>query len=248
LTKRLLFLASGRGSNFQAFVDHIQLGVLKNLSIAGLVCNQKGAPVVERGKKAEVETTEIEGISRKKFPSTIEREQARQAFDKKCLEIVVSHDVDYVVLAGFDQIVSKMFVEQCPFRIINIHPAYNLRKFGGKNMVGSKVHEAVVSSGEAYSGCTVHFVSGEVDQGPAILKRKVPVLSGDTPLRLEERILSEEHLAYPEALQLLVDERVFVSSSGTSCFVDRYSDNWDIEWFARQSIYINSQSNSKEAA
>ncbi len=245
MAKKLLFLASGRGSNFQSFVDHIELGILRNLLIAGVVCNQNRAPVLDRARKAGIQTFEIEGVTGKKFSSPEEREEARIAFDKQCLDIVKSQSIDFVVLAGFDQIVSKKFVDAFPLKIINIHPAYDLKKFGGKNMIGSRVHESVLSSGVEYSGCTVHFVTGKVDQGPAILKRRVPVLPGDTGSKLGERILLEEHLAYPEALQLLVEGRVLVSDSGDGCFVDFYSDNWDIFWYERQCAYIDIQSKQK---
>ena len=106
-------------------------------------------------------------------------------------------------------------------------------------MVGLKVHETILAQKMEYSGCTVHFVTGAVDQGPVILKKKVHVLQNDTPEKLESRILEQEHLAYPEALQLLVDGRVFIPSSGNQCYVDRYSNNWDIEWSRRQEAYLD---------
>ncbi|MGI0085290.1 MAG: formyltransferase family protein, partial [Nitrososphaerales archaeon] len=86
----------------------------------------------------------------------------------------------------------------------------------------------------------------DVDKGPVILKRMVAVLPDDTLPKLEERVLSEEHLAYPEAVQLLVDGRVVVSDSEKACFVDLFSDNWDVNWLERQRSYIASLSSSKE--
>ena len=100
-------------------------------------------------------------------------------------------------------------------------------------MVGLKVHEKVLVQKMNYSGCTVHFVTSAVDQGPVILKKRVQVLPNDTPEKLESRILEQEPLAYPEALQLVVDGRVYIPSSGNQCYVDRYGDNWDIEWSRR---------------
>lgn|SRR5487761_256480 len=247
LAKNLLFLASGRGSNFQAFVDQTRLGVLQNVAISALICNRKGAMVLERARAAKVPAIEIEGVTAKKYSSSTERDEARIMFDKKCLDVLKTYSIDFVVLAGFDQIVSRAFVDACPFKIVNVHPAYDLKSFGGKGMMGSRVHESVLKSGADYSGCTVHFVTGDVDQGPVILKRRVEVLPSDTALTLEERVLSEEHLVYPEAVQLLVDARVVVSGPGKGCFVDLFSDDWDIKWFERQSVYSKSRQGPREA-
>ncbi len=237
--KNVLFLASGRGSNFQAFVDHLRLGVLKEVSIKALICNRPGAPVVQRAREAEVPVFEIEGIAGKKFEPKEKRELARLAFDNECISISKLYEIDYVILAGFDQVLTKSFVDNFPFRILNIHPAYDLQLFGGSNMVGSKVHESVIASGARYSGCSVHLVTSAVDQGPIISKKRVSVLHGDTADSLAARILEQEHLVYPEAVQLLVDGRVIVSDSGARCYVDRYSGRWDLEWEERQQSYID---------
>jgi folate-dependent phosphoribosylglycinamide formyltransferase PurN len=121
-----------------------------------------------------------------------------------------------------------------------------LRLFGGANMVGARVHECVISQGMKYSGCSIHFVTNSVDQGPVIIKKRVDVLPGDTPKTLELRVLEQEHLAYPEAMQLIVDGRVIVSEKENRCFVDRFSDNWDIEWSKRQQAYGELVSNQKK--
>jgi phosphoribosylglycinamide formyltransferase-1 len=212
---------------------------LKDISINALICNHPGAQVIQRARNAEITTFEIEGVTGKKFGSKVERHQARLAFDNECVSISKTLDIHYIVLAGFDQILTKSFTDIFPYRILNIHPAYDLKLFGGRNMVGLKVHEAILAHKMNYSGCAVHFVTGVVDQGPVILKKRVRVLPNDTPEKLESRILEQEHLAYPEALQLLVDGRVSIPSSGNQCYVDRYSDNWDIEWSRRQEAYLD---------
>jgi phosphoribosylglycinamide formyltransferase-1 len=237
-TKNILFLSSGRGSNFQSFVDHVRLDILKNVSIKALVCNHLGAQVLQRAKAANITAFEIEGVTGKKFNSSKEKDEARLAFDNECVAISKTFDIDYVILAGFDQILTKSFNDNFPYRILNIHPAYDLRVFGGRNMVGSKVHEAVIAQKMRYSGCSVHLVTNSIDQGPVVMKKRVDILPNDTPRTLESRILEQEHLAYPEALQLLVDGRVILSESGSGCFVDRYSEDWDIEWSKRQESYI----------
>ena len=238
MNKRILVMASGRGSDFQAIVDHEKLGILKNVEIAALICNHNDSPVIEKAKNTDIERIIIEGVTGKKFASPQERDRSRREFDNKCLEKIVDLGIDLVVLAGFDQILSNDLVNSFMFKILNIHPAYNMKLFGGKNMVGTKVHELVLSMHSEYSGCTVHFVTNDIDLGPVILKKRLNIHSGETPESLEKGILALEHLAYPEAIQLVSDGRVRLGESGKQCFVDRYSDNWDIDWDNRQKKYI----------
>ncbi len=238
MVKKILVLASGRGTDFQAIVDHQRLDILRNVKIAGLICNHKDSPVIEKAQGAGIESVVIEGVTGKKFSGNEERDLSRREFDNKCLAKINEFGVDLVVLAGFDQILGNDLVESCKFKILNIHPAYNMELFGGKNMVGRKVHELVLKSHSEYSGCTVHFVTNDIDLGPVVLKKKLDIRDGETPESLETRILNLEHLAYPEAIQLVTDDRVQIDSSGKRCFVDRYSGNWDIEWNSRQKRYI----------
>jgi phosphoribosylglycinamide formyltransferase 1 len=236
--KNALFLASGRGSNFQSFADHVRLGVLKDVAIKGVICNHKGARVINRARLAEIQAYEIDGVAGKLFGSTLKKEEARLTFDNECISIAETLGIDFVILAGFDQILSKSFTDRFPYRILNIHPAYDLKRFGGKNMVGERVHQAVISNGASFSGCTIHLVTSDVDRGPILLKKVVDVLPSDTPDSLAVRVLEQEHLVYPESLQLLVDNRVIIAESGRRCYVDRYSDEWDLKWLNRQQDYI----------
>ncbi len=242
----LMVLASGRGSDFQSIVDHIELRVLEGARVNLLVCNRAGALVLERARKLGVQAVVIEGIHGEKFSSREDKEKARLAFDENCLSLIEKYHIDLSLLAGFDQLVSDTFVEAFPNRIMNIHPAYDLIKFGGKSMIGPKVHDLVIKTGARYSGCTVHFVTKLTDQGPAIIKKRVKVRPDDTPQSLESRILLWEHLVYPEAIQLFVDGRVILDESGTRCFVDRLSNNWELEWTQRQQAYIESHNEMKE--
>ena len=105
-------------------------------------------------------------------------------------------------------------------------------------MVGRRVHEEVLKSGATYSGCTVHFVTNDLDLGPVMLKKRTEIGPRETPESLERKILNLEHLAYPEAIQLVLDERVRLDTSGKACFVDRFSKNWDVEWDQRQRKYL----------
>jgi phosphoribosylglycinamide formyltransferase-1 len=238
LETRIVVLASGRGTDFQAIADHRTMGIFKGVEISGLICNHADAPVINRAQSVGVPSFVIKGIIGTRFPNESAKEEARIAFDKSCIKVIDELQADLVVLAGFDQIVSKTFVEACKFKILNIHPAYDLKRFGGKNMVGRKVHELVLSSGAGYSGCTIHYVTNDIDGGPVLLKKRVDVSKIDTPESLERKILQLEHLAYPEAIQLVADGRVRVDESGKRCFVDRFSDGWDIDWDSRQQRYI----------
>jgi phosphoribosylglycinamide formyltransferase-1 len=110
---------------------------------------------------------------------------------------------DAIVLAGFLSILEGPLIQEYSGRIINLHPSL-LPKFGGPGMYGAKVHEAVLAAGETESGCTVHLVDSGTDTGPILLQRRVPVLPGDSPETLAERIHVEEHIAIVEAVAALV--------------------------------------------
>lgn len=236
--KSLLVLASGRGTDFQAIIDHVTLGIFAGIKIGGLICNHENAPAIQRAKDAGIKTSVIQGTSGRNFEDASQKERARIYFDQEVLRIAKEQGVSLIVLAGFDQILGRKLVDSFTFKILNIHPAYDLVHFGGKGMVGLKVHEAVLKSGAAFSGCTVHFVTNDIDLGPVILKKKALVQPRDTPETLERRVLDLEHLAYPEAIQLVLDDRVRLDSSGKACYVDRYSRNWDVEWDSRQRKYV----------
>jgi len=238
LEKTILVLASGRGTDFQAIIDHEKLGIFKDFKVPAMICNHKAAPVVQRAKEAGVRAYEVLGTSGRKFLYNDEKDAARANFDQECLRIAKELGVNLIVLAGFDQILGRKLVDSFTFKILNIHPAYDLNRFGGKGMVGRKVHEEVLKSGASYSGCAVHFVTNDIDLGPVILKKKTTVNPRETPESLEKRILDLEHIAYPEAIQLVLDDRVRLDASGKSCYVDRYSKNWDVEWDSRQRKYV----------
>lgn len=219
-------------------MDHVRLGIFNGVKVEALICNHESAPVIARARDAGVRAVFLQGTSGRAFLDSAERDAVRNQFDQECLRIARELGVSLIVLAGFDQILGRKLVDSFTFKILNIHPAYDLMRFGGKGMVGLRVHETVLKSGVQFSGCAVHFVTNDVDLGPVILKKKVMVEPGDTPEKLEKRILQLEHLAYPEAIQLVLDDRVRIDPSGKSCYVDRYSRNWDVEWDSRQQKYV----------
>jgi phosphoribosylglycinamide formyltransferase-1 len=236
--KRLAVFASGRGSNFQAIVDHSRLGVLRNIEVAMLVTNARTAPAIEIAKENSIPVEVLQGIVGKKFASKEDREKARAEFDRQAFALLKQNQIDLVALAGFMQVLGPPLVQAYKWSIMNIHPAKDLMRFGGRGMYGERVHEAVLRAGEKESGCTIHFVDDSVDGGPIILQATVPVDVADTPETLGKRILIQEHRTYSKAIQLHADERVKVTNG--KAVIDR-SGNWEEDWNSRQERFIEYQ-------
>jgi len=189
-------LASGRGTNFEALVRAVRRGDT-NGDVRVLIANVPGAPVL---KRAEAEHVPGVTISHHDFKARADFEQALIAELKK-------YDVGLVCLAGFMRILSPVFVKAFDNRTLNIHPSL-LPAFAG--LQGMQVHEAVIAAGVRITGCTVHFVTGDVDAGPIIVQRAIPVHDNDTPSSLALRVLVEEHQAYAEAVKLFCAGRLRV--------------------------------------
>jgi len=189
-------LASGRGTNFEALVRSIRHGDT-NGEIRLLIANVPDAPVL---KRAEAEHVAAVTVFHRDFNKRADFEQALIAELKK-------HDVGLICLAGFMRILSPVFVNAFENRIMNIHPSL-LPAFAG--LQGMQVHEAAIAAGVKVAGCTVHFVTGDVDAGPIIIQRAIPVHEGDNAETLSLRVLVEEHLAYAEAVRLFCAGRLKV--------------------------------------
>lgn len=172
----------------QAILDAIGQGEL-DARVGIVVSNVATAAGLNRAKEAGVPTTVID---HKKFAS-------REDFDRAVVEELKRRDVDVVCLAGFMRLLSPVFVQAFPGRILNIHPSL-LPSFPGLN-----AQRQALEHGVKVSGCTVHIVDEELDHGPIVLQTAVPVREGDTEETLSDRILSEEHRAYPKAVRLLLD-------------------------------------------
>lgn len=189
---RLGVLLSGRGSNFAAIQHAIEAGTLRNAQIPVVISNHRDAQGLLHAASKGLSTFALE---KQEFEN-------RQAFDTAIAEILKAHRVDYVILAGYDRIISAPLLEAFERRILNIHPSL-LPAYGGKGMVGLKVHQAVLANQETESGCSVHWVTAVVDDGPVLGQRRVPVLAGDTPEVLAARILEQEHWLYPQVIDSL---------------------------------------------
>jgi phosphoribosylglycinamide formyltransferase-1 len=197
--KRIGVLVSGSGTNLQAIIDSIERKEL-DAEIAIVISNIKDAYALERAKKHNIPAVVI---NHKDFPN-------REAFEKALIEELNKRKVDLICLAGFMRVLTPFFVNHFPNRIMNIHPAL-LPAF--KGLYGHHVHEAVLKSGAKYSGCSVHFVTEDVDGGPIIVQRMVQVKDDDTPDTLAARILVEEHKAFSEAIKLFTQDRLKVEGN-----------------------------------
>jgi len=185
--KLLGILLSGRGSNFVAIADSIDAGRIANARIAVVISNRADAPGVAIARQRGLETVVL--------PSQGKRRQEHDGEVAACLR---QHGVELVCLAGYMRLLSPSFVQQFPRRILNIHPSL-LPSFPGL-----EAQEQAFAYGVKVSGCTVHFVDEELDHGAIIVQKAVPVLDSDDERSLATRILEQEHIAYTEAIDIVL--------------------------------------------
>lgn len=194
---RVAVLASGRGSNLQTIIDAIEAGRVQ-ARIVAVISNKKEAPALDRARKHGLPDLFVDP---KPFAG---RPDSREAYDRALLETLRQHDVELVLLAGYMKIVTAVLVNAYANRMMNIHPSL-LPSFPGLD-----VHRKAIDWGCKLAGCTVHFVTEGVDEGPIILQAAVPILDSDMPDTLAARILEQEHKIYPRAVQLFAEGRLRV--------------------------------------
>jgi len=185
--KSLGILLSGRGSNFVAIADSIDAGRIPNARIAVVISNRADAPGVAVARQRGLQTVVL--------PS---KGKPREEHDREVVACLRQHGVDLVCLAGYMRLLSPSFVQQFPRKILNIHPSL-LPSFPGL-----EAQEQAFAYGVKVSGCTVHFVDEELDHGAIIVQKAVPVLDGDDEHTLARRILEQEHIAYAEAIDIVL--------------------------------------------
>jgi formyltetrahydrofolate-dependent phosphoribosylglycinamide formyltransferase len=191
---RLAVFFSGGGSTLQNLIDRIHEGTL-NARIEWTLSSRKNVGGIEKSERAGIE---CQVLPRKDFASA-------ESYSAAINEILSNRPVDLIVLAGFMSL--YRYPPQYAGRVLNIHPAL-LPAFGGKGMYGRHVHEAVLASGARETGATAHIVDEEYDRGPIVLQESIPVLPGDTPEALAERVQALERKLYPQAIQLFAEGRV----------------------------------------
>jgi phosphoribosylglycinamide formyltransferase-1 len=186
--KNIGILLSGRGSNFEAIAKNVASGKIPNARIAIVISNRTDAGGIELARTL--------GIEARIIPS---KGKAREDHDREVVAALQQHKVDLVCLAGYMRLLSPWFVQQFPHRILNIHPSL-LPAFPGL-----EAQEQAFAYGVKVAGCTVHFVDEELDHGAIIIQKPVPVLEGDDEKALAARILEQEHIAYSEAIDMVLN-------------------------------------------
>lgn len=202
---RVAVLASGRGSNLQAIIDAIEAGTL-DAKIVAVISNKREGPALERARRHNLSALFVDPKAYAGRPDN------REAYDRQLLDVLRRHEVELVLLAGYMKIVTPVLVEAFPNRMMNIHPSL-LPSFPGLD-----VQKKAIEWGCKLAGCTVHFVTEGVDEGPIILQAAVPVLDDDTSDTLAARILEQEHKIYPRAIQLFAEGRLRVD--GRRVFIE----------------------------
>ena len=191
---KLAVLVSGNGSNLQAIIDSIENNYLA-AEISLVLSNVKDAYALERGKNHGLEVVFLDP---KIYPN-------KANYEQKIIDLLLSKSIDLICLAGFMRILGKKFIETFSGKIINIHPSL-LPAFPGLD-----VQKKALEHGAKFSGCTVHFVNEEVDGGPIILQSIVPIHDEDDIKSLSKRILQQEHIIYPEAIRLIIEDNIEIS-------------------------------------
>ncbi len=197
---RVGVLASGGGTNLQAIID--QCAAERIDAAVVVVVSDVACGAQERARAAGVPAVLVDRRDKARYPT-------REAYDEAVLAALQEHAVELVCHAGYLRIMTPALAQAYAGRMLNVHPAL-LPSFGGPGMWGHHVHEAVLAHGCKVSGCTVHFVTLETDEGPIVLQRCVPVEEDDTPDTLAARILPHEHEIFPQAIQLYAEGRLQV--------------------------------------
>jgi phosphoribosylglycinamide formyltransferase 1 len=187
MTVRIAVLASGRGSNLQALIDHFsKLGEHAPATIDLVASNRSAAPALDRARSA--------GIAAEAFNSADD--------GSALIDLLERHSIGLVVLAGYMKHIPAPVISRWNNRMINVHPGL-LPEFGGAGMYGARVHTAVIERKAPVTGVTVHLVDEEFDHGPVVAQWKIPVLPGESAESLGERVLEIEHIVYPRAVEMV---------------------------------------------
>lgn len=192
----VVVLLSGSGSNLQALID--SLDATSSARISAVISNRADAYGLERAKTAGIET---QALDHRQYPS-------REAFDAALIESIDAYSPHLVVLAGFMRILTPDFVRHYAGRLLNIHPSL-LPKYKGLH-----THQRALDAGDKEHGCSVHFVTEELDGGPLVVQAVVPVLADDSAATLAERVHPLEHQIYPMAVQWFADQRLHLGPQG----------------------------------
>ena len=196
--KRLGILVSGRGSNMLAL---IRASAAQSLpaEVCIVISNNRDAAALAHARAHNIP---VAHLSARTHP-------APEALDRAMRDTLLTHRVDFVLLAGFMKKIGPATLAAFKRRILNIHPSL-LPEFGGRGMYGRRVHEAALAAGKTETGVTVHLVEGDYDEGAILAQRKVPVLKTDTAATLAARVLRVEHEIYADTLRKIIEGRIIL--------------------------------------
>ncbi len=205
-TLKIGVLASSKATDLQAIIDairHKKLGA----EIVALISDKKDAYALARAKAQGIAAIFLDP---KQFTTIEDKEKRREAYDREAVKILESHGADLILLIGYMRIISPYFVKKYPNRIMNIHPSLLPEFAGGMDL---NVHEEVLKAKKEVTGCTLHFVSEGVDEGPIILQKKVKIEKNDTPDSLKEKVQEAEQEILVKAIQLYSEGKISVKGN-----------------------------------
>lgn len=195
-TMNLAFFASGRGTNMQAIINACNFGLL-DAKPGVVISNNSDSEALARARR--------EKIPGYHFSSRTHPDPSQM--DEAILSVLQQHQIGLVILAGYMKQLGEKTLSAYQGRVINIHPAL-LPKHGGVGMYGLHVHEAVIAAGERETGITIHLVDRDYDHGEILAQCRIPVLEGDTPVTLAERVLAREHTFLVETLERIINGEI----------------------------------------
>ena len=197
--KRIVILISGRGSNMKAVLD-----ARLNATVAAVISNTPAAKGLSLARAAGIDTSVVDH----------QQHKDRASFDHCLAETIAAYRPDLIVLAGFMRILSQEFIQRFSGKIMNIHPSL-LPAFPGLN-----THQRAINEGVKLHGCTVHFVTSELDRGPIIIQAAVPVLPDDDEFTLASRVLEQEHAIYAQAIRWFLDDKLALEGNTVKVTAD----------------------------
>lgn len=187
---KIAVLASTNGTDLQAIIDEMNRNERPGIELSVVISNKEDSGALIRARHQGFDAVFINP-----------KDKTREEFDKEMAVILKEKNVDLICLIGYMRILSPWFVKEFEGKIINVHPALNMQKYAGPGAMNLNVHKAVIENGEKESGCTIHYVTEGVDEGPIIAQADVVVEEGETPETLKKKVQAQEKLLYPEVIR-----------------------------------------------
>lgn len=187
---KIAVLASTNGTDLQAIIDEMKAGKMEGIELSVVIGNREKAYALKRAKEQGYEAVFVDA-----------KDKTREEFDHEMALVLKEKDVDLICLIGYMRILSPWFVKEFEGKIINVHPAIDMKKYAGPGAMNLDVHKAVIENHEKESGCTIHYVTEGVDEGPIIAQADVLVSPDETPESLKDKVQAQEKLLYPEVIR-----------------------------------------------